>query len=59
MAGLPVSLIIAIWLVVTTWIVGVVAYWFEIGPEPVWLTLFLSAGVAVVECHLFQEADDV
>jgi hypothetical protein len=59
MAGLPVSLIIAIWLVVTTWIVGVVAYWFEIGPEPVWLTLFLGASVALVEWRLFQEADDV
>ena len=52
MAGLPVSLIIAIWLVVTTWIVG---GWFEISPEPVWLTLFLGAGVAGVECHLFKK----
>ena len=59
MAGLPVSLIIAIWLVVTTWIVGAVAYWFEFGPEPVWLTLFLGASVALVEWRLFQEADDV
>lgn len=59
MAGLPVSLIIAIWLVVTTWIVGAVAYWFEIGPEPVWLTLLLGAGVVLVEWRLFQEADDV
>ena len=59
MAGLPVSLIIAIWLVVTIWIVGVLAHWFEIGPEPVWLARFLGAGVAVVECHLFQKADDV
>jgi len=59
MAGLSVSLIIAIWLVVTTWIVGAVAYWFEIGPEPVWLTLFLGAGVALAEWRLFQKADDV
>jgi hypothetical protein len=32
MAGLPVSLIVASWLVVTTWIVGIIAYWFETRP---------------------------
>jgi|SoiMethySBSTD1v2_1073268.scaffolds.fasta_scaffold252927_2 hypothetical protein len=58
MAGLPVSLIVASWLVVTTWIVGIIAYWFEIGPEPVWLTLSLGAGVACLEWHLFQTSDD-
>ena len=58
MAGLPDSLIIAIRLVVTTWIVGAVAYCFGFSPEPVWLTLFLGTGVAVVEWHLFQNVDD-
>jgi hypothetical protein len=58
MAGLPVSLIVAIWLVVTTWIVGVVAYCFGFSPESVWLTFLLGAGVAVVEWRLFQKVDD-
>jgi hypothetical protein len=57
MAGLPVSLIVASWLVVTTWIVGAIAYCFEIGPEPVWFTLFLSTSVALLEWHLFQNTD--
>ena len=54
MAGLPVSLIIAIRLVVTTWIVGAVALCFGFGPEPVWLALFLGTGVAVVEWNVFK-----
>jgi hypothetical protein len=59
MAGLPVSLIVASWLVATTWIVGAVAYWFEIDSEPVWLTLLLGTGVAFLEWHLFQTTDDL
>lgn len=58
MAGLPVSLIIAIRLVVTTWIVGAVALCLGFGPEPVSLALFLGTGVAVVEWHIFQNEDD-
>ena len=58
MAGLPASLIIAIWFVATVWIVGTVAYWFGFGPEPVWLALALGAGVAFVEWRLFQKSDD-
>ena len=58
MAGLPFPLIVAIRLVVATWIVGAVAYCFGFGPEPVWLALFLGTGVAVVEWHLFQNMDD-
>ena len=54
MAGLPVSLIIAIRLVATTWIVGAVAFCFGFGPEPVWLAFFLGTGVAVVEWNFFK-----
>jgi hypothetical protein len=44
--------------VATTWVVGAVALCFGFGSEPVWLALFLGAGVAVAEWHIFQNEDD-
>ena len=55
MAGLPVSLIIAIRLVVTTWIVGAVALCFDLALNPFgWR--FPWDSVAVVEWNLFKNS---
>ena len=47
MAGLPVSLAIAIWFVAALWIVGAVGYYFDYSAEFIWLTPFLAMGVAL------------
>jgi hypothetical protein len=55
MAGLPVSLAIAIWFVAALWVVGAVAYYFAYS---IWLTLFLGMGVAFEEWRLTKNSDD-
>jgi len=57
MVGLPDSLIIAFCLVATTWVIGAVVYRFEIGPEPVWLTLLLGTDSLWRNCVFFQNSD--
>jgi hypothetical protein len=49
MAGLPLSLVIAIWLVGAMWIVGLAARFFGFSSDLVWFVLFLGTGAALVE----------
>ena len=56
MAGLPVSLAIAIWFVAV--VVGAVAYYLDYSAEFIWLTLFLGMGVALAEWRLTKNSDD-
>ena len=49
MAGLPLPLIIAIWLVGAMWIVGLAAYYFEFSSDLVWFVLFLGIGAGLME----------
>lgn len=49
MAGLPFSLVIAIWLVAATWIVGLLAYYFGYSSDLIWFGLFLGTGGALME----------
>ena len=58
MAGLPVSLAIAIWFVAALWIVGAVGYYFDYSAEFIWLTPFLAMGVALAEWRLTKNSDD-
>jgi hypothetical protein len=58
MAGLPVSLAIAIWFVAALWVVGAVACYFAYSAEFIWLTLFLGMGVALAEWRLTKNGDD-
>ena len=45
MAGLPIPLAIAIWLVAAMWIVGLMAYYFGFSGDLVW---FVPIGIALV-----------
>jgi hypothetical protein len=49
MAGLPIPLLIAIWLVGAMWIVGLTARYFGFSSDLVWFVLFLGTGVALAE----------
>jgi hypothetical protein len=49
MAGLPLSLAIALWLVGAVWVVGLVAYFFDVSSDIIWFVLFLGTGTAVAE----------
>jgi hypothetical protein len=49
MAGLPISLTIAIWLVSAMWIVALSAYCFGFSSDLIWFVLFLGTGTALVE----------
>ena len=44
MAGLPIPLTIAIWLVAAMWIVGLTARYFGFSSDLVWFVLFLRHG---------------
>jgi len=59
MLSLPVSLMIGMWLVAATWIVGLVAYYFEYSSDLVWFLLFLGTGVALFEWRAAQNRKDV
>jgi hypothetical protein len=49
MAPLPFSLRIAIWLVVSLWVIGALPFYFGDHSELIWFVLFLGAGVAIAE----------
>jgi hypothetical protein len=57
-AGLPVSLMIGIWLVGAMWIVGLSAYYFGFSSDLVWFVLFLGTGVAFLEWRAAQNRKD-
>ena len=57
MAGLPASLNIAIWFVVSLWVVGAIAYYFGYHSELVLLVAFLGAGVAFAEWRSSAKID--
>jgi hypothetical protein len=58
MTGLPVSLIIGIWLVAAMWIVGLTAYCFNFPSELVWFMLFMGTGVALIEWRARTQKKD-
>jgi hypothetical protein len=55
MAGLPLSLKIAIWFVGALWLVGGVAYQFGYTANLVWFALILGTGTAVAEWRMFRD----
>jgi hypothetical protein len=55
MAGLPVPLLIAIWLVGAMCIVGLTARYLGFSSDLVWFVLFLGTGVALAESARFVE----
>jgi hypothetical protein len=59
MAGLPIPLLIAIWLVGAMWIVGLTARYFGFSSDLVWFVLFLGTGVALAEWRAIRNRDDV
>jgi hypothetical protein len=54
MAGLPIPLAIAIWLVAAMWIVGLTAYYFGFSSDLVWFVLLLGSGAALAEWRASQ-----
>jgi hypothetical protein len=58
MAGLPFSLVIAIWLVGAMWIVGLAAYTLGFSSDLVWFVLFLGTGAALVEWRAGRNKKD-
>jgi hypothetical protein len=58
MAGLPFSLVIAIWLVGAMWIVGLIAYFSGFSSDLVWFVLFLGTGAALVEWRARRNKKD-
>ena len=58
MAGLPLSLVIAIWLVGAMWIVGLIAYFSGFSSDLVWFVLFLGTGAALVEWRARRNKKD-
>ena len=59
MAGLPIPLIIAIWLVGAMWIVGLAGYYLGYSSDLVWFVLFLGTGTGLVEWRASQNGKDV
>jgi hypothetical protein len=49
MAGLPLSLVIALWLVGAVWLVALATYFLDASSDIVWLVLFLGTGTALFE----------
>ena len=58
MAGLPLSLVIAIWLVGAMWIIGLIAHLFGFSSDLVWFVLFLGTGAALVEWRARRNRND-
>jgi hypothetical protein len=58
MAGLPIPLLIAIWLVGAMWIVGLTARYFGFSSDLVWFVLFLGSGVALAEWRAIRNRND-
>jgi hypothetical protein len=59
MAGLHLPLIIAIWLVAATWVVGLAAYYFGYSSDLVWFVLFLGTGAGLVEWRASRNRKDL
>ena len=57
-AGLPLSLVIAIWLIGAMWIVGLTAHYFGYSSDLVWFVLFLGTGAALIEWQPRRNKDD-
>ena len=53
MAGLPLSLVIAIWLLGAMWIVALVSNYFGFSSDLIWSVLFLGTGVALIEWRAY------
>jgi hypothetical protein len=58
MAGLPLSLVIAIWLVGAMWIVSLSAYTLGLSSDLLWFVLFLGAGAALAEWRTRRNKKD-
>jgi hypothetical protein len=58
MAGLPLALVIAFWLVGAMWIVGLAAYTLGFSSDLVWFVLFLGTGAALVEWRARRNKKD-
>jgi hypothetical protein len=52
MVGIPVALAIALWLVLSVWVVALVSYIFDLSSDIVWLTLMMGVAAAYVEWTL-------
>ena len=58
MAGVPLSLTIAMWLVGAMWIVGLTAHYFGFSSDLVWFVLCLGTGAALVEWRARRNKND-
>jgi hypothetical protein len=58
MAGIPLSVVIATWLVGAMWIVGLTAHYFGFSSDLVWLVLCLGTGAALVERRARRSKND-
>jgi hypothetical protein len=58
MAGLPVSLAIAIWLVGAIWIVALASHYFGYSGDLIWFVLFLGTGAALIEWRTLRNKRD-
>jgi hypothetical protein len=59
MGQLPVSLMIAMWLVAAMWIVGLTAYYFEFSSDLIWLVPFMGTGAGLMEWRAARNRKDV
>jgi hypothetical protein len=59
MAGLPLPLMIAIWLTGAMWVVGLAAYYFGFSSDLVWFVLFPGTGAGLLEWRGLRNRDDV
>jgi hypothetical protein len=58
MAGLPIPLTIAIWLVAAMWTAGPAAYYVGFSSHFIWLLLFLGSGAALAEWRALRNRVD-
>ena len=59
MAGLPLPLMIAIWLTGAMWVVGLAAYYFGFSSDLVWFVLLPGTGAGLLEWRELRNRDDV
>jgi hypothetical protein len=59
MAGLPLPLMIAIWLTGAMWVVGLAACYFGFSSDLVWFVLFLGTGAGLLEWRALRNRDDI
>ncbi len=58
MAGLPIPLTIAIWLVAAMWTAGLAACYFGFSSDFIWLLLFLGSSAALAEWRALRNRVD-